>query len=255
MSEGTLFLHAVRFLTIVPVPSVARLEPDWLIRSAKYFPLVGGLIGGLSAAVLLAATHLWSGLVPALFAVAASVLLTGALHEDGLADSADALGGRGREARLKIMQDSRIGTYGTLMLGLCVALRVAALAVLPASAAAAALIAAHAGGRFAALNVMTTLPYVGDIAASKVGHATDRLRASEYACALVFTLIAFAALATAAPWWTGLAAALVGATLTLGVARLAARLIGGITGDVLGAIEQLSHLGILLAVAAAWTRS
>jgi adenosylcobinamide-GDP ribazoletransferase len=254
MSEGALFLHAVRFLTIVPVPSAARLEPDWLIRSAKYFPLVGGLIGGLSAAVLLGAVHLWGGLVPALLAVAASILVTGALHEDGLADSADMLGGRGREARLKIMQDSRIGTYGTLALGLCVALRVAALATLPAHVAAAALIAAHAGGRFCSLNGMNVVPYTGDVAASKIGHATDRLRASEYACAIAFTLMAFAVLVAVAPWWTSAGAALAAATITIAVARLATRLIGGITGDVLGAIEQLSHLGILLAVAAAWPR-
>jgi len=254
MSEGALFLHALRFLTIVPVPSAAQLEPDWLIRSAKYFPLVGGLIGGLSAGVLLAATHLWGGLMSALLAVAASIVVTGALHEDGLADSADMLGGRGRDARLKIMQDSRIGTYGTLALGLCVALRVAALAALPAHIAAAALIAAHAGGRFASLNVMNVVPYAGDVAASKVGHATDRLRVSEFACALVVTLIAGAALVALTPWWTSVAAALVAAILAIGVARLATRLIGGITGDVLGAIEQLSHLGILLAVAAAWPR-
>jgi adenosylcobinamide-GDP ribazoletransferase len=254
MSEGALFLHAVRFLTIVPVPSAARLEPDWLIRSAKYFPLVGGLIGGLSAGVLLGAAHLWGGPVPALLAVAASILVTGALHEDGLADSADMLGGRGREARLKIMQDSRIGTYGTLALGLCVALRVAALATLPAYVASAALIAAHAGGRFCSLNVMNVVPYAGDVAASKIGHATDRLRASEYACALIFALIACAVLVAVAPWWTSAVAVLAAATITIAVARLATRLIGGITGDVLGAIEQVSHLCILLAVAAAWPR-
>jgi adenosylcobinamide-GDP ribazoletransferase len=254
MSEGTLFLHAVRFLTIVPVPSVARLEPDWLIRCAKYFPLVGGLIGGVSAAVLLAGTHLWTGLVPALLAVATSILVTGALHEDGLADSADALGGRGREARLKIMQDSRIGTYGTLTLGLCVALRAAALTALPAHVAAAALIAAHAGGRFASLNVMNVVPYAGEVAASKIGHATGRLSAAEYACALAFTLLACVILVTVTPWWTTLVAALVAAVLAIALARLAIRLLGGITGDVLGAIEQLSHLGILLGVAAAWPR-
>jgi len=254
MSEGALFLHAVRFLTIVPMPSAAQLEPDWLIRSAKYFPLVGGLVGGLSAAVSIAATYVWVGLVPAVIAVAASVVVTGALHEDGLADTADILGGRGRDARLKIMQDSRIGTYGTLALGLCVALRIAALAMLAAHVAAAALIAAHAGGRFISLNVMNVVPYAGDVAASKVGHATDRLRASEFACALAFTLIACGALVATTPWWTGCAAALVAAALAIGVARLATRLIGGITGDVLGAIEQLSHLGILLAVAAAWPR-
>ena len=158
MTEWTNFLHAVRFLTIVRVPSEQTLAPDWLMRSSKYAPLVGALVGAVSAAVLIAASQLWGGIIPALLAVAASVLVTGAFHEDGLADSFDALGGYTREARLAIMKDSRIGTYGVVALGLCIALRVAALAILPLPIAAAALVASHGSARLASVTVMTSSP-------------------------------------------------------------------------------------------------
>src|SRR5689334_1916994 len=136
MSETTTFFHALRFLTVLPVPRSEDLDADWLVRASKFFPAVGIVVGAASALVLLVASHWWIGLVPAILAVAASVILTGALHEDGLADAADALGAGSREARLAIMKDSRIGTYGVLALAFTLALRIALLAMLaPWSAA------------------------------------------------------------------------------------------------------------------------
>src|SRR4051794_38699834 len=141
MGEAGQFWNALRFLTVVPAPTVDHVADDWLMRSVKYFPLVGIIVGGVSAAVLLLASKFWVGFLPALLAVAASMALTGALHEHGLADTADGLGGgRSREARLTIMKDSRIGTYGVLALGFGVALRIFALAQVPLWTGAAALI-------------------------------------------------------------------------------------------------------------------
>jgi adenosylcobinamide-GDP ribazoletransferase len=237
------------FLTIVPTPQTENIERDWLPHSVRYFPLVGLLVGVLSAAVLLLASQVWTGVLPALLAVAASALVTGAFHEDGLADTVDSLGGYSREARLLIMTDSRIGTYGALALGFCVALRVAALAALPPLVAAFALIAAHAGARFAAMVVMTLLPYAKNPADGKVAHAKEPPGAAEYRPAIVFALLAAAPLALTAPVALG-AAAIAGAVLAAGLARLARRLIDGYTGDVLGATEQLFEVGFLLAVAA-----
>ena len=253
MSELGHFLHAVRFLTIVPVPDAERLEPDWLVRSAKYFPLVGVLVGVLSAAVLDLASQAWSGLVPALLAVSASVLLTGAFHEDGLADSADSLGGRTPEARLAIMRDSRIGTYGALALGLSVAIRTAALAIAPLPIATAALVAAHGGGRLAGVLTMARLPYAADPAAGKIVHSTDAFRTREQAIACAFALIGFVPLCLLA-WPVALAAVAVGIALAIVTACLYARLIRGYTGDVLGAVEQVFEIGVLLTAAAAWSR-
>jgi len=251
MSELTHFRHAVRLLTIVPLPSEKSFEPDWLPRAAKYFPLVGLLIGAFLAAVLLAANHVWSGLVPALLAVTAGVLLTGAFHEDGLADSADSLGGQTAEKRLAIMKDSRIGTYGTLALIASFGLRVAALAALPPWLAAAALIAAHAGGRCAGVMLMNTVPYVAD-RVGKIVQSDDPLRRHEVLLACAFALLGFAPLLALA-WPAGVTAALAGIVVAVLAARLAIRLLGGYTGDVAGAIEQLFEVVVLLAVAA-WGR-
>jgi adenosylcobinamide-GDP ribazoletransferase len=251
MSEWSNFLHAVRFLTIVRVPSEQALAPDWLMRSSKYAPLVGALVGAFSAAVLVAASQLWSGIIPALLAVAASVLVTGAFHEDGLADSFDALGGYTHAARLAIMKDSRIGTYGVLGLALCIALRIAALAVLPLPIAAAALVASHGSARLASVTVMNLIPYAPEAIAPKIAFPTDRLRPAEMILALAFTLAACTGLIWIS-WPAALAAVMLGTVLAAYIARLTVRLIGGYTGDVLGAIEQMFELAVLLGVAAAF---
>ena len=251
MSELTHFRHAVRLLTIVPLPSEQSFEPDWLPRAAKYFPLVGLLIGAFLAAMLLAASQVWSGVAPALLAVTAGVLLTGAFHEDGLADSADSLGGQTPERRLTIMKDSRIGSYGTLALIASFALRVAALASMPPWIAAAALVAAHAGGRCAGVLLINTVPYVAE-RVGKIVQSGDPLRRHEVLLACVFALLGFAPLLAMA-WPAGVTAALAGIVVAVMAARLAMRLLGGYTGDVAGAIEQLFEVAVLLAVAA-WGR-
>src|SRR5437868_6986695 len=149
-----LLICAVQFLTRLPTPSLDDFQGDWLARSARYFPLVGQIVGLISAAVWLGASRLWPGLPAAVLAVGAGVLVTGAFHEDGLGDTADGLGG-GQDAgrRLAIMKDSRIGTYGTLALGLITAVRVAALAGLSPMAGAVALVAAHGLARAAGVVV------------------------------------------------------------------------------------------------------
>lgn len=250
MSEAGHFWNALRFLTVIPAPNIDRVEDDWLIRAAKYFPLIGIIVGGFSAGVLLLAGEIWAGFIPPLLAVAAGTALTGALHEDGLADTADGFGGgRSRETRLAIMKDSRIGTYGALALGFSVTLRVAALAALPLWIGAAALIAAHAGGRFAAAAAMSLLPYAGDPAATKLTYTEASLRRSEVGLAVIFVLVASLPLVQ-----TGVLAVLIGLLLGAALASWGAgraqRLIGGYTGDVLGATEQLFEIGFLLGVAA-----
>ena len=243
-------MNALRFMTIVPVPSSdAAIAPDWLSRCAKYFPAVGICIGLVSAAVLLLAGGIWGPVVAALLAVAASIAVTGALHEDGLADTADSLGGANVEKRLAIMKDSRIGTYGTLALALSIALRVTALADMPLWTAAVALISAHAAARVAPVFVINALPYAGDTAAMKVGYLDATVSAPDRRFALVVVLcallpLAFVSIPSAA---SGL---LLGAALAAAVALSARKLIHGYTGDVLGAIEQLFEIGFLLGVAA-----
>lgn len=247
--QFTLFLVAVQFLTRVPVPAIHGFQPDWTARSARYFPLVGLAVGSVSAVVLVAASAVWGGILPALLAVAAGVLITGAFHEDGLADTFDGLGGGGDKARrLEIMKDSRIGTFGVLGLGLTTAIKIAAIAGMPVWAAALAIIAAQGAGRGAAVVGMRFLPYAGDRAWTKVKPVAEGVTLSEAGVSAAFSIVALAPLAVLSPLAAvvGLATACVAA---LAMARAADRLIGGWVGDTLGATEQLFEMALLVAVA------
>jgi adenosylcobinamide-GDP ribazoletransferase len=251
MSETERFLSALRFLTIVPAPpSDTAAQPDWLSRCLKYFPAIGIGVGIASATILLLAGEIWGQIIGALLAVATSIVLTGALHEDGLADTADAFGGGWTvEKRLAIMKDSRIGTYGALALGFSVVLRAATLAQLPPWTSLAALVAVHAAARITPAFVMARMAYVGDVTTMKVGYADVPVRSGELWLALITVGIAalplfFISIASA------LAGLLFGAALAAALALWSRRLIGGYTGDVLGAIEQVFEIGFLLGVAA-----
>lgn len=242
-----LFFTALQFLTRLPTPSFRDFQPDWVSRSARYFPLVGQVVGGLSALTVLAASHIWPAPVAALLAIGVGVLITGAFHEDGLADTADGLGGgQTPAARLTIMKDSRVGTYGVLALGLCLGLKATILATLPPLAGALALFAAHSTARGAAVVAMRATPYAGDADAAKWKPVPGRIGWNELSIAL---LLAVWPLVLLRPGAAGLGLAL-GSGLAIAIASLARRLIGGHTGDVLGAVEQMFELGFLLGVAA-----
>lgn len=241
------FLCAVQFLTRLPTPRLSGFQPAWIGRSARYFPLAGQLVGLISAGVWLLASRLWPGPPAAVLATAAAVLCTGGFHEDGLADTADGLGG-GQDAarRLTIMKDSRIGSYGALALGLVLIARVVLLGAMKPGFGAWALIAAGGAARAAAVAVMAALPYAGDPEAAKVKPVADGVGRGEAVVALALGgwPLLFFGLEKA------LLALLLAAVAASGMALIARRLIGGITGDVLGAVEQLAEVAVLLGAAA-----
>jgi adenosylcobinamide-GDP ribazoletransferase len=242
-----LLICAVQFLTRVPTLRLAAFEPDWITRSARYFPLVGQGVGAMSALVLLLAGRAWSAPVAAVLAIAVGVLITGAFHEDGLADTADGLGGGQTAARrLEIMKDSRIGTYGACALVLTLALKAAVLASTPVATAAAMLLGAHGLGRAAAVVVMRATPYAPSGEAGKWKPVPEGVRTPEVLVALVIASWPLALL----PLGAALAGLALGGALTVALALLARRLIGGHTGDVLGAVEQVFEVGFLLGAAA-----
>nr|WP_281411513.1 adenosylcobinamide-GDP ribazoletransferase [Enterovirga sp. DB1703] len=240
-----MLLAATQFLTRLPVRP-RRHDPEWLPRGAKYFPLVGLAVGCIGAAILLLAARLWPAPLPQMLALGATILATGAFHEDGLADCADGLGGRSRERRLEIMKDPRLGAFGALALLLCLGLQAASLAALPVAVAAAALVGAHAAGRLAAVLVMAAFPYAGEIAASRIEHRPDGPSRGEVALALLFGL---APLLLLAPERAALGA-LLGAAAAFLAARTLCRGLGGYTGDVLGATVVICQTALLLGVAA-----
>ncbi|MBR0698166.1 adenosylcobinamide-GDP ribazoletransferase [Bradyrhizobium lablabi] len=249
------FFDAARFLTILPIgPSDDRPDSEWLARSLKFFPAVGFLVGLVSAAVLLLASPLWGPTIAALLAVLAGSVVTGALHEDGLADTADAFGGGWTpEQRTAIMKDSRIGTFGALALIFSVALRVAALALMPPSMAAGALLVSGAASRASLLPVIDRMNYAGDTSAMKVSYSHSPLRGSEYCFAGATLALASAPLiATFTPVFLLplFGSAVCGAMIAAALALWSRRSIGGYTGDVLGAIVQTFEISFLLALAA-----
>lgn len=231
----------VAFLTRVRVTHGPHVELD---RMARWFPLVGLLIGGVAAGVL-AATQLVVGVsVAAVLCVLVGVMVTGGFHHDGLADSADGLvGGWTPEQRLEILKDSRHGTYGVLALVLQIVLQVTAIAQLAGTSvgsAAAAVALMHTLGRGAAVSIMRSGPGATEgMGANYVAGVTRR----DVTVAVVVSL----AVAVAIAGWHG-AVVLLGA---LAVARLlvvyAVRRIGGIVGDVLGAVEQVAETTVLIA--------
>jgi adenosylcobinamide-GDP ribazoletransferase len=176
----------------------------------------------------------------------AGVLITGGLHEDGFADFFDSMGGATREARLAIMKDSRIGTYGALALGGGIAAKVFALSGLPLVIGAAGLVAAHAGGRLATVAVISFLPYAGGISAAKIKPFGRGLTGVDLAIALAFGLLPLFLL----PGRYAATAMVAAALAALIAARNARRMLGGYTGDVLGAVEQVFEITFLLALAA-----
>jgi adenosylcobinamide-GDP ribazoletransferase len=219
-----------------------------IARASWAFPVVGAVIGAIGAAVFALASGL--GVPPwaaALLAVGATAAASGALHEDGLADVADGFAGAfARADKLAIMRDSRIGTFGTLALILSVGVRAAALAAIAAPwAVAAALTAAHAGARAGLPAVMRALPLARpDGLAARAGVPEPATIATGAGLAALIALVILGP-------GTTVIALIAGAAAAAALAALARRQIGGYSGDVLGAVEQVAEIAILLAVAAA----
>ena len=255
MKEARLLLCAIQFLTRLPVPALKGFAPEWITQSARYFPLVGQLVGAISALAFVLAAKAWGGAVPAVIALTVGIILTGAFHEDGLADAADGLGGgRDKDHRLAIMKDSRIGSYGALALVLALALKIAALSEMSSALAIGVLIAGHGAARAAAVVVMAVLLYAGDAEAAKYKPVPGGVSPLACLVALLLAVWPFAVFiafnATFAP--NMLIALVLGSGLALIMTLTARRLIGGITGDVLGAVEQMFEIGFFLGAAVIW---
>lgn len=246
---------ALRFCSRLPVPRLPGETdphaPPRAARLARLLPVAGALIGAFGGAVLAGALRLGLGpWLSAVLAVAGLTLATGAFHEDGLADTADGFGGgRTPEARLAIMRDSRIGAFGAAALILAFHLRIAALAALAVRldplAAAAAVVLAAAVSRVAQLLPLGLLrPARSDGASAAFGRVplAALAVAGLVTAGLALVLVRATALpAAGAALGSGLAAA-----AALGLAGLSRRLIGGQTGDVAGAAQQLAEIAALV---------
>ncbi len=210
-------------------------------NSAWAFPLVGGILGALAAMVMLGI--LWIGVAASMaagLALLAMIFLTGGLHEDGLADVADGFGGGCDTARkLEIMRDSQIGSYGGLALVLSLGLRWQGLVVVLILAgpwsAAAALVALATASRAGLATALWLMPVARLDGMGQLAAGTSGKQALVAAMIGVFALVLFFG-------WTGITVALVLTAIHFGFAELAKRQIGGQTGDVLGAMQQVMEI-------------
>jgi adenosylcobinamide-GDP ribazoletransferase len=225
--------EALSFLSRLPAGG-GPLSP----RAAPWFPLVGALLGAIVAGVAVGLEPLLPALLAATVAVAVEVVLTGALHVDGLADSADGLAGRDRERALAIMRDHAIGAYGASALVLDLLAKTAALATLAERGDVLPVVAAFAVSRAAALPLAAALPYARTEGA---GSALDRLPPVVAAGAVALAAVA------AVPAPATLAA---GALVVVAIWLLARRSLGGVTGDVMGAAIELTATTALIAAVA-----
>ncbi|MGJ7521022.1 adenosylcobinamide-GDP ribazoletransferase [Variovorax sp. LT1P1] len=251
------FLLALQFFTRIPV--TGRLaqwvgySPAMLRAAAAHFPAVGWVVGAIGALALAGALALWPPLVAAVLCTVVTVLVTGAFHEDGLADVVDGLGGAStRERALEIMKDSRIGAFGAIAVVLAMGLKFALLATLAgqgAFVACAALLAAHVLSRLAPLAVMRASRYVGG-EGGKAKPMADAVSGGAVVVAVLWSLPAAALLIMSGGAVNGVAALLAAALVAVFMVRLLRRRLGGFTGDGLGATQQLSELAIYLAMAA-----
>jgi adenosylcobinamide-GDP ribazoletransferase len=241
---GRSLLVALRFLTRLPLPRV-DVRPGDLRRAAAAFPIAGVVVAGIVIAVRAGVGPLLGSLVATILAVGAGIAVTGALHEDGLADAADGLwGGWTPARRLEIMRDSRTGVYGVLALVGALALRVAALAPLDLPDFAAAVLCAHVLGAAAMVLLGHALP-AASTSGSGAQAAGRQGPIALTAVAVVSTatvVLALGPVGVAVMAWAG--------ATTAGCAVLARRRLGGVTGDVLGASNVVVHVAVLLAVAA-----
>lgn len=242
--EWQAFWLAVGFLTRVPMLARIDYSQRLMNQSSLYFPLVGLLLGALYGGAFTLLEIAFAPLVSVLLVMVLHLWLTGAFHEDGLADSVDALGGGYTvEKRLAIMKDSRIGTYGTVALVMALALKVALL--LESPSVWLALLLAPAVSRLTPLLLMGYLPYVTQTDQSKSKPVADGFSRRRLALAATFTTV----IALVATLWLS-QLLLWSLFATLGVALLWGRYLrsqlGGYTGDTLGASVVLSELVLLL---------
>ncbi len=263
--QAVLFMVAVQFLTRLPIPALPGYQAQWLSSSARYFPLVGVLVGGLNVTIWWLARQVLPPAVSVGLMLAVSLLVTGAFHEDGFADACDGFGGgHTRERVLDIMKDSRIGAYGAIGIFMMLGLKWSTLTALPDAALPLLVVSGHMVSRWCATALIWRLRYVRALPDAKAKPFADSLGGADWllsggigavtVCAAAALGVAWATPAVAASGALPLRACggalLAAAVITVLAAVYIRDRIGGYTGDCLGAVQQLSELGFLMTGAA-----
>lgn len=245
LNQLRLILTALAFLTRIPIPAWVGYADTQLNQSVCYFPLIGLLVGAILAGMYSLATLFWPPALALLLALAVGFMLTGAFHEDGLADFYDGVyGGMTVERRLEIMKDSRVGTYGVLALLAVLGLKFAALLSAPSASVPLMLIAGHGLSRAFAVSFIYTHDYARS-SGGKVQVVAQGLSLPALGLALLIGLLPLLWLPVSVLWLL-----LPLLLLRLWLARTLTSQLGGYTGDALGAAQQLSETVFYLGVVA-----
>jgi len=248
------FFAALRFFTRLPVPAWVGHSQDQLNHAARFFPLVGILVGLIAATITFFTALVLPVSIAVVLGMATSVLATGAFHEDGFADACDGFGGGWDKAQvLAIMKDSRVGSYATVGVGLLLLAKWNALVEIAArfdmTMLGLTLIAAHALSRLAASSLIFTLNYVREDASAKAKPLAVRMAPHELLIATLTGLVPCILLPA-----SHLLVALVAVALCTWLAvRYFVRRIGGYTGDCLGATQQITELAFYLGFLCSFT--
>lgn len=254
MNELRIFFTALMFFTRIPCPAWVDHSEEYLNKSSRYFPIMGWIVGGGGAIVLFAANFVLPTPIALLLSMVATILLTGAFHEDGFADMCDGFGGGWTKERiLEIMQDSRLGTFGAVGLALLLGLKFLCLSAIATNSsiitACLVLVAAHSASRLAAVTFLFTHEYARTEGESKAKPLATQMSTGELTFAAVTGLLPLALLYTTLNWQVALLLVpLVVAKWYLG--RFFVRWIGGYTGDCLGATQQVAEALFYLAFTA-----
>lgn len=247
--EAVVLGTAMMFLTRLPVGRFCSPDPAVLSLATRWFPLVGLVVGTLLSMIWLIVSAFAPSSIACFAVIVAGVLLTGAFHEDGLADVADSAGAFGRERKLEIMRDSRVGTYGALALVLLVLARFTLLwelSVMTTEIFVAALLVAHVMARWSSVWLMARVAYARPEAANRaVAGSVDTRRLLEATGVASLALVPSALLLGQDAVVSLPVLALCVFAITLSVARSFRRRFGGITGDCLGAGNVLVEVGVL----------
>jgi len=248
--ELILFFSALMFYTRIPIPAWVPYSEENQAMSARYFPLIGIMVGAAAGLTSWIATQIWAESIAIILAMISAILITGALHEDGFADMCDGFGGGWTQERiLEIMKDSQVGVFGLIGLIMLLLLKFFALSQLTATLVPLALITAHTLSRAAAITFLNTHNYArADGGESKASAMVRPMRKNELVIVLITVLIPLPFCAIVFPIHALLFTLVAVVAIRWYLGKLFTRKIAGYTGDCLGAAQQVIEVAIYLAL-------
>ncbi len=245
--EIDIFFTALMFYTRIPCPPNITHDPDYLNKATRYFPMMGWIVGGMAALVFGLSSYFFNPPICILLSMVASILTTGAFHEDGWADVCDGFGGGWtKEKILEIMKDSRTGAYGSIGMALMLLFKYIVQTEIQVTQLCVVMIAAHSFSRLCAVGIVATSVYVRENDDAKAKPLAKTITIREIIPAFIFGV--------APLWMIGKysLAIIPPILLTIYMRRYFHKWIGGYTGDCLGAIQQVSELMFYLGILMAW---